>query len=171
MKKSFTLLELLISITIFMIMIVFLYKTIDQTKYTNNVFSKKQDNLKETNHLHNIFLEDISESSTVFISTDKNKNSIIKIVTNNTFHNPNFNNVTYLVGETNKFIRIESLEVFNENDLINVGFFENAYIDVLLENIEFFEAKGDGVNFNIFIKEKDKKREFFNAYKMSLKGT
>lgn len=47
-----------------------------------------------------------------------------------------------------------------------MNFFENAYIDVLLENIEFFEAKGDGVNFNIFIKEKDKKREFFNAYKM-----
>lgn len=170
MKKSFTLLELLISITIFMIMIIFLYKTIDQTKYTNNIFSKKQESLEEINHLHNIFLEDIAESSTVFISTDKNKNSIVKIVTNNTFHNPSFNNVTYLIGETKKFIRIESFEAFNENELINMSFFENAYIDVLFEEVEFFETKSDGVNFNIFIKEKDKKLKYFNAYKMGLKS-
>ncbi len=166
MKKSFTLLELIISITIFMIMTIFLYKTIDQTKYTNSIFSKKQESLEDINHLHNIFLEDIAESTSVSVSIDKNKNSIVKIVTNNTFHNANFNHVTYLIGNTKKFIRIESLKVFNENELVNIDFFENVYIDVLFDDIEFFEIKNDGINFNIFIKEKNKKLKYFNAYKL-----
>ena len=69
MKKSFTLLELLISILIFSIIIVFLYKTLDQTKYSNTLFTKKQEILKESNHLHNIFLEDVAEASNITIST------------------------------------------------------------------------------------------------------
>ena len=90
----------------------------------------------------------------------------MKIVTNNTFHNANFNHVTYLIGNTKKFIRIESLKVFNENELVNIDFFENVYIDVLFDDIEFFEIKNDGINFNIFIKEKNKKLKYFNAYKL-----
>ena len=44
--------------------------------------------------------------------------------------------------------------------------FENVYIDVLFDDIEFFEIKNDGINFNIFIKEKNKKLKYFNAYKL-----
>lgn len=170
MKKAFTLLELLISITIFLILIVFLYKTIDQTKHANNLFFKKEERLKELNHLHNIFLEDIAEASSVNILLDKNKNSIVKIVTNNTYHNSYFNNVTYLINSTEKFIRIESLEAFNENESINVAFFENSYIDVLIENIEYFEAQNSGSNYNFFIKQKNREREFFNMYKIILQN-
>jgi prepilin-type N-terminal cleavage/methylation domain-containing protein len=166
MKKAFTLLEVLISITIFLILIVFLYKTIDQTKHSNNLFSKKEERLKELNHLHNIFLEDIAEASSVTILFDKNKNSIVKIVTNNTYHNSYFNNVTYLINSTEKFIRIESLEAFNENESINVAFFDNSYIDVLIADIEYFEAKNSGSNYNFFIKQKTKERNFFNIYKL-----
>ena len=88
MKKSFTLLELLISITLFMIIVVFLYKTLDQTKHSNKLFSNKQEVLKESNHLHNIFLEDVAESSKVDVIYDKNKNAIVKINTYNTYHRP-----------------------------------------------------------------------------------
>lgn len=166
MKKSFTLLELLISITLFLIIIVFLYKTLDQTKYSNNIFTKKEDSLKQINHLHNIFLEDIAEASSITITTDKNKNSIVKIVTNNTYHNSIFNNITYLINSTNKFIRIESLQVFNEQDPLNAIFFDNSYIDELEGNIEYFEAKNSGVNYHFFIKQKDKERVFFNMYRI-----
>ena len=37
-KKAFTLLEVVISITIFMIILLFLYKTLDDTKLTNDKF-------------------------------------------------------------------------------------------------------------------------------------
>lgn len=165
MKKAFTLLEVLISITLFMIMIVFLYKTLDETKYTNTIFQKKEERLKQTSHLHNIFLEDIAEASNITISMDKNKNSIVKIVTNNSYHNPIFNNVTYLINSTKNFIRIESLQSFNEKESLNLNFFDNSYIDVLIENIEYFEAQNSGVNYHFFIKSKDKERDFFNMYK------
>ena len=165
MKKSFTLLELLISISIFSIIIVFLYKTLDQTKYSNILFSKKQETLKQSNHLHNILLEDVTESnSTPTVTPDKNKNSIVKINTSNTYHDAFFNNVTYLVGNTKKLLRIESEKVFTELEAKNIDFYRNAYIDVLLEDIEYFELKNDGNNYNFVIKQKDKDRVIYNTF-------
>ena len=165
MKKSFTLLELLISISIFSIIIVFLYKTLDQTKYSNVLFSKKQETLKQSNHLHNILLEDVTESnSTPTVTPDKNKNSIVKINTSNTYHDAFFNNVTYLVGNTKKLLRIESEKVFTELEAKNIDFYKNAYIDVLLEDIEYFELKNDGNNYNFVIKQKDKDRVIYNTF-------
>ena len=166
MKKSFTLLELLISITLFSIIVVFLYKTIDQTKHSNNLFSDKEQTLKESNHLHNIFLEDIAESSNITITSDKNKNSIVKIVTNNTYHNASFNNITYLINSSKKLVRIESYQAFNELQPMTLDFEANSYIDVLLEDIELFELKNSGVNYNFLLKQKDKDRNFFNTYKL-----
>ena len=165
MKKSFTLLELLISISIFSIIIVFLYKTLDQTKYSNILFSKKQETLKESNHLHNILLEDVTESnSRPTVTLDKNKNSIVKINTSNTYHDAFFNNVTYLVGNTKKLLRIESEKVFTELEVKKIDFYRNAYIDVLLEDIEYFELKNDGNNYNFVIKQKDKDRVIYNTF-------
>lgn len=165
MKKSFTLLELLISISIFSIIIVFLYKTLDQTKYSNILFSKKQETLKQSNHLHNILLEDVTESnSTPTVIPDKNKNSIVKINTSNTYHDVFFNNVTYLVGNTKKLLRIESEKVFTEFEAKNIDFYRNAYIDVLLEDIEYFELKNDGNNYNFVIKQKAKDRVIYNTF-------
>lgn len=166
MKKSFTLLELLLSITLFSIIVVFLYKTIDQTKYSNNLFSDKEQALKEANHLHNIFLEDIAESSNITITSDKNKNSIIKIVTNNTYHNAFFKNITYLINSSKKLVRIESYEVFNELQAMTLDFEVNSYIDILLEDLEFFELKNSGVNYNFLLKQKDRDRIFYTTYQM-----
>ena len=165
MKKSFTLLELLISISIFSIIIVFLYKTLDQTKYSNVLFSKKQETLKQSNHLHNILLEDVTESnSTPTVTPDKNKNSIVKINTSNTYHDAFSNNVTYLVGNTKKLLRLESEKVFTELEAKNIDFYKNAYIDVLLEDIEYFELKNDGNNYNFVIKQKAKDRVIYNTF-------
>lgn len=168
MKKSFTLLELIISITIFSIIVVFLYKTIDQTRHSNNLFADKKEALEESNHLHNIFLEDFAESSNVMISYDKDKNTIVKIVTNNTYHNAFFNNVTYLISKTKKLTRMESYQAFNEIEPISLDFEANSYVDFLLEDIELFEVKNSGMNYNIVIKQKGKNRVFYNTYKSGL---
>jgi type II secretory pathway pseudopilin PulG len=164
MKKAFTLLELIISITLFMIIVVFLYKTLDQTKYSNNLFSNKQEILKQSNHLHNIFLEDIAEASSITINYDKNKNAIVKIVTDNTYHNSFFNNITYIVGATNKLVRIESKEVFNIRQPIGDDFYHNVFIDVLLEDVEYFDMKNSNNNYNFVVKQKSKDRVFYNTY-------
>jgi prepilin-type N-terminal cleavage/methylation domain-containing protein len=166
MKKAFTLLELLISITLFSIIVVFLYKTLDQTKHSNNLFSDKEQALKESNHLYNIFLEDITESSNITITSDKNKNSIIKIVTNNTYHNAFFNNITYLINSSKKLVRIESYETFDELQPMTLDFETNSYIDILLEDIEYFDIKNMEINYNFIIKQFNKDRIFYNTYQM-----
>jgi len=166
MKKSFTLLELIISITLFMIIVVFLYKTLDQTKHSNNLFSNKQEILKESNHLHNIFLEDIAEASNITVSYDKNKNVIVKINTYNTYHNAFFNNVTYLINSSKELIRIESKTVFEHLQPIEETFFNNTFIDVLLEDIEYFDVENSGNNYVFVIKQKNKDRVFYNTYIM-----
>ena len=167
MKKAFTLLELLISITLFMIIVVFLYKTLDQTKHSNNLFSNKQEILKESNHLHNIFLEDIAEISSVSLPFhDKNKNVIVKINTYNTYHNAFFNNVTYLINSSKELIRIESKTVFEHLQPIEEAFFNDAFIDVLLEDVEYFDVENSGNNYVFVIKQKNKDRVFLNTYIM-----
>lgn len=164
MKKSFTLLELIISITLFMIIVVFLYKTLDQTKYSNNLFFNKQEILKQSNHLHNIFLEDIAEASSITINYDKNKNAIVKIVTDNTYHNSFFNNITYFIGDSKELIRIESKEALKESERISNDFLNNVFIDILLEDIEYFDVKNMEINYNFIIKQFNKDRIFYNAY-------
>ena len=167
MKKSFTLLELLISITLFMIIVVFLYKTLDQTKHSNKLFSNKQEVLKESNHLHNIFLEDVAEATSVSSTFyDKNKNAIVKINTYNTYHNAFFNNVTYLINSSKELIRIESKDKFPEKDARKDDFYNDAFIDILLEDVEYFDVKNSGNNYVFVIKQKNKERVFFFFFKI-----
>lgn len=165
MKKSFTILELMISITIFMIVIVFLYKVLDQTKFSNNLLSEKEKSLTKSNDLHNIFLEDIAESKKIEITITKEKMAIVKIETRNTYHNPYYKHITYMIGSNSKLLRIESLKVF-ENENTAIEFFENAYIDILMEDIELFEVKNSDLSYIFLIKQKNKDREFFNTYKL-----
>ena len=166
MKKSYTLLETIISISLFLILILFLYKTIDKTKHSNSLFTKNKEELEKSDFLHNIFLEDIGEATSILITYDKNNNSIIKLVSNNSFHNPFYNHITYLISAPNNLIRIESLEAFDE-EAINQNFFDNSYIDILLKDIEYFESVNQDINYIFFIKQKSKKRELYTMYKLN----
>lgn len=140
MKKAFSLVEVIVSITIFSIVIIFLYQTLDMTKTSNNFYEKNLNKIIDKNTLKEIVFEDllsVTDTNSTIISVDKNKNSILQLQTINTFHNPLFNNITYLLSKDDKLLRIESLDPFNFND-INDYFLDNSYIDILYENIDFF---------------------------------
>ncbi len=169
MKKAFTLLEVVISITIFMILLIFLYKTLDQTKHSNQQFSKYSENLKYKNELNDIFLEDILESkSKIEIKKDNDKNSLLRFESSNSYHNSFFNHITYMISSNDKLIRIESKDKFNLAET-QIDFYDYSFIDVLLEDIEYFEVKENGKksnhNYVFVIKQKDKERIIFNTYK------
>ena len=166
MKKSFTLLELLLSITIFMIVIVFLYKVLEQTKFSNTQLSQKEKTLTKSNDLHNLFLEDVAESTNITVFLTEEKTAIVKIQTTNSYHNPFYKYITYMVGSNKKLLRIESFTSF-ENEKTPLEFFENAYIDILMEDIELFEFENSGSSYVFLIKQKNKDREFFNTYKFN----
>lgn len=168
MKKAFTLLEVTISITLFMILVLFLYKALDQTKHTNDIFEKKKEVVKEANSINKILLEDIAEIKTpIKIVFDDDKNSIVRFKSNNTYHNGFLNNITYLISSNSKLVRIESSDEFKmQNSLLD--FYENAYIDILLEDIEFFEVKETKNEVLFIIKQKNKERELYKAFKLGV---
>jgi type II secretory pathway pseudopilin PulG len=168
MKKSFTLLEVVISITIFMILLIFLYKVLDQTKLSNKQFKQKSENLISTNNLYNIILEDISESYSKITLLKNDKNTIIKFESNNTYHNSFFNHITYLISSSNKLVRIESKDIFNQSNT-GIEFYDDAFIDILLDDIEYFEViKTSDIKNKYYafaIKQKDKNKVLFNTYR------
>ena len=169
MKKSFTLLEVVISITLFMILLIFLYKTLDQTKYSNKQFTDYTENIKYKNDLNDIFLEDILESSSkIDIKLDNDKNSLLRFESLNSYHNSFFNHITYMISSNNKLIRIQSRDKFNFGET-QIGFYNYAYIDILLEDIEYFEVQESVIktnkNYVFIIKQKNKERIIFNTYK------
>lgn len=171
MKKAFTLLEVMISISIFMILLIFLYKTLDQTKYSNKQFINQTKKVEYKNDLNNIFVEDILEStSKIEIKLDNDKNSLLTFESSNNYHNSFFNHITYLISSNKKLIRIESKEKFNLGET-EVGFYNNSFIDILLEDIEYFEVKENIINTNknyvFIIKQKDKNRIILNTYKFN----
>ena len=144
MKKQngFTLIEILISISIFSIVILFLHKTLDMTQKSNAFYSEKLEDKKEQNNLKKMFFLDlIQKKSSLFKSIeDKEKNSIVKFKTTNTYRNPFFQNITYMVSKEKNLLRIESKDEFDTKKL-NDAFFKNSYIDIVDNNITKFKVK------------------------------
>ncbi len=167
MKKAFTLLEVIISISIFMIVLLFVYKALDQTKYSNKAFASKKENILYLNHLNDIISEDMMErlpsSEKIKMRFDKNKNSIVQFQSGNTYHNIYFNHITYLVGANDKFVRMESKKEFNFGKA-SYNFFEtnNSYTDILLDDVEYFEYN-KGV---FFIKQKNKNKIIIKTFEL-----
>lgn len=142
-KKSFTLVEILISISLFSIIILFLYQTLDMTQKSNDFYSSKLDLKKEQNNIQKIlFLDTINqiENNNTNIENTKDDYSILTLKTSNTFHNPFYQHITYMVSKNKNLIRIESKNRFNQKKL-NDDFFDNAYIDIILSDISIFKIK------------------------------
>lgn len=173
MKKAFSLVEVVIAITIFMILILFLYKTLDQTKHTNKLFEDKKTALENKNRIYNIFLEDIAEikgKTTPTILQDRDKNSRFMIESNNTYHNTNYNHIAYMISSNSKLVRVESFEKLiksAQDPVPSYDFYEKAYIDILLDEVEYFEVskKSNNKGYLFVIKQKNKDKIYLNTYK------
>lgn len=169
-KKAFTLLEVVISITIFMIILLFLYKTLDDTKLTNDKFESYIHKKDKINNIYKILSEDIAETQgEIEISTDKDKNSFVRFKSNNSFNNAFYTNITYMISSSANLIRIESKDAFNK-EKSGLDFYENSFIDTLLEDIEKFvvfktREKSDKIVF--IIKQKNKEEMIFSTYIMN----
>jgi len=160
LKKAFTLVEVLISVALFSIVIIFLYKSLDITKSSNKFYEEKLDIQKEKNLLRRIIFEDIIEAEAVSpIPTnvfDRNKNAIIAFKSSNMYHNLFFTNITYFLSGDNNLVRIESKKKFDHKKITD-DFFEYAYIDIIASEVEKFKIsniKGNDKAYSIYIKSK-----------------
>ncbi len=177
-KKAFTLVEVMISITIFSIVIVFLYESLNLSKKFNDIFARHVDNYIESFDLQKILYLDIIEAKgNITITPDRNKNTILKIInTNNTYHSVFSKYITYFINKNGKLIRVESSEVFNHKK-INSDFLDhkNTYIDILKEDVEKFlvlknkQSDEDKPGFTIFLKLENEEEIIFSSKKLNTK--
>jgi len=173
MKKAFTLLEVMISITIFSILILFLYKTLDQTKFTNKLFSNNVEKSKELNYIYDILIADMASSTKVVKPVlDDDKNSRITLESNNTYHNAFYTNIAYMINSLDQLVRIESLKPMSlkKEAPPSFDFYEQSYIDVLLSNVETFEIQNnlqDNKNYLFIIKQKNSEALVFNTFRLN----
>lgn len=148
--KSFTLIEMLISITLFSILIIVLYGALDISKRSNKIFSDKLEEYKKDIKIKRLLFEDFINSSKmkkIMISDDKDGNSIVRFETTNSFHNLFYNHITYRVTKKHNLFRIEQKykpKTFRTNE-------DRRYIDTILTNIDKFEVVKDIKNKNIQI--------------------
>jgi prepilin-type N-terminal cleavage/methylation domain-containing protein len=168
MKKGFTLIEVLLSVSLIAIVIVFLYQTLDVTKGTNKFYKEKLDGLKTQNNIKLLMFEDMinkeGNSSSVQVKNDRNDNTILQFQSSNTFHNPFSNNITYLVTKENNLVRCESKEIFDTKKVYKFLDDSFAYIDIVDSNVTKFsvaQGKKDKKNYVIYIQYSDNRETFF----------
>jgi len=163
LKKSFTLLEVIISIGIFSILMIFFYKTLDQVSFSNNIFKEKEKSLYSDNRIYKIMLEDTLESSQVEVLEDKNKNSVLKLISTNTFHNPSYKNITYLIDASNTLVRIESKLEFLL-DKTSSEFYKDIYVDKIQDEVIIFSINNINKDIKIAIKQDNRHIKYINLF-------
>ncbi|MCJ8326479.1 MAG: prepilin-type N-terminal cleavage/methylation domain-containing protein [Campylobacterales bacterium] len=168
MKKAFTLIEVVISITLFSIILLFMYKTLDLTKHTNKLFEDKVKKSTDINKFKNIILEDILESSSIKQLNRINDFYILEIKTSNMYNNNFYEYVYYLVSKKKNLFRIESKNIINVKSF-REEFLDNTYISLIEKDIEKFELAKFKKSYKknnvvtILFKQKNKKAIFLNA--------
>ena len=162
-KKAFSLVELIVVIALFSIIIFFLYSSLDMGEKTNRYFSDKLEKTVTSNELKKIFFLDLIHSDMKSYKIDENDqtNFILKLKTTNCYHNPFYNNISYLISKEKNLIRIESLKEFDKTDL-NDTFFETAYIDILDKDIEKFKIIKQDQKLFFYIDKSNKRNILFS---------
>ena len=146
-KKGAILIEVLISITLFGIIVIFFQKSINLIQNTNKFFTKQIQQTNTKSYFKKVLFLDLIKSNQIKILTTKQNNIYLKIITTNYYHNPFYNHITYLLLPNNKLIRIESKKEFKIDNIDN-DFLQNSYIDIVLTNIKKFKATETKLNNN-----------------------
>jgi len=141
-KIAFTLIETIIAITLFMLVVMFLYNAIDKLKNENELISNKVTKFNQNEQLVKVLFLDIFEAKDVAIKTNSKNQNIDKITltTKNSLYHNYYPKIEYFVNKDNFLIRKESnfednitkakiFKVYKSND----GYF--VYV-----NGEYFEV-------------------------------
>ena len=111
MRKAFTLIELLISITILSIMMLFLYKSYASLNHSNSFYKKEVQQIKDQQLLKKVLFLDFSlvlgQSATIL--NENTKENAVLMQSSNSIHNRYNPYIAYIVKDF-KLYRLESLK-------------------------------------------------------------
>jgi len=127
-KKAFTLIELLISVSIISIMIVFLYKSYASLNFSNRIYAKKVKDIKAHQIKKKIIFLDFSLkiNKDIKILNQDRENDIVFFQSTNSIHK-RYNPYVAYIAKKNKLYRLESLKEFNTYPLPNESLFDIDY--------------------------------------------
>ncbi|RLA84581.1 MAG: hypothetical protein DRG78_01095 [Epsilonproteobacteria bacterium] len=154
-KNGFTLVEVLVAISILGILFTFLSKTINTTKKLNQPYIQKASKIYDESKIFKILVKDFSQvvgkSSVIY----GKKYDIVRIQTKNTIYNIVDPYVTYFVSKKDlALIRTESLEkydLYKKEDIYK----EYIFGDILSNNTKSFKVFYKNDFFNIMLRAKD----------------
>ncbi len=159
-RKSFTLIEVLISIVLLLIIVVFLYETLDISEKSNKFFHQKLEKQIVKTDIKDIFFKDILSSYVEDIDIKK-EDMIFSFKSSNTYHNAFYENITYLVSKENNLLRIESQKKFRKDKLYD-EFFNKAFVDIIAHNVMKFKViRKDTKEYVVYLKFKDESDMMF----------
>ena len=162
LKKSFTLIEMIISITLFSIIIIFLYQTLGITQKSNKIYKEELNKIIKSQDIKSLFFEDLLNAKNKKIYKTKNKNMILSMQTSNTFHNTSFINILYIVSRENNLIRVESIKKYDDKKIQKYVNSEKKYIDIIKKDIELFNIYKNKNIYTIYLKTKQNKDILFS---------
>jgi len=138
--KSFTLIEVIISVVILGILFTYLFSTINSTKMQNKSYIIKSDKIKNEKQIFRLLNLDLAQILGNVKITHTKKYDVLVFKTRNSIYQIIEPTVTYFVSKKDKaLVRVESLEPFSFDikEEVDKVF---LYADVLSEDTVSFKA-------------------------------
>ena len=151
MRKAFTLIEILIAITILSIMMLFLYKSYSSLNVSNDFYKNEYVQIKNTYLKKKVFFLDfaLSHKETTKIINQDIKKDVVFMQSSNSVHKRHNPYIAYIV-ENSKLYRLESLHEFTDYPL-NVG---DEYVADYLGEVNSFRvyaSKDDNLSYLVHV--------------------
>jgi len=167
MKKAFTLIELLISIVILSILMLFLYKSYAGLNRSNAIISSEIKKIQNSQEIKKTLYMDftLAFKDSVLILKQNRKSDVVYMQTANSLHRRFNPYVAYFIKDK-KFYRLESLKPFaKEYPLLA----DTEFVSDLLGEVKSFrvyKAKGGRKNLYLLHLELDKEEEIILKVKL-----
>ncbi len=116
MRKAFTLIELMISIVILSIIMLFLYKSYSSLNHSNIVLKEETKQIKKYELLKKTLYLDFSLANEIKIMNQDKKEDVVFMQSKNSIHK-RFNPYIAYIFKDKKLYRLESLRPFKEYPL------------------------------------------------------
>ncbi len=116
MRRAFSLVELMVSIVILSIMMLFLYKSYGELNKTNKLYDVEVQKVAKIEKIKNVLYLDLMLSESITIINQDNKEDVLFLQTRNSVHNRINPYVAYILKEK-KLYRLESHKEFKEYPL------------------------------------------------------
>ena len=162
-KRAFTLVELIISITLLGIIVIFLYSSTTALQKSNKIFYENEKKLEVGEDILNMLYKDIFQSNELNIS---GKNSVLlNLKTKNSLFNISMPYVSWFVSkDENTLLRFESIYPFSKMNNQNSYYYHISVVAKECEKFQIYQSKNKKYIL-IYIKLKNSEPLIYEFYK------